>query len=457
MDLSLEAWEGWYRDHQSEILDDFFEFLRFQSIGAESGCSDQVRGCAEWLVRYLEAIGLEVSLWETSGHPVVFAQARSVEEDRPTLLIYHHYDVQPVDPLEQWESPPFEPTVRDGSVFARGAQDNKGQCFYTITALKALCGLCEALRFNIKLFIEGEEESGSVGTREVLKEHREELKSDAALAVDSHLFAEGVGAVTLGVRGIVTAEVEIRSAAVDMHSGSLGGIAYNPIRALARALSQCWDVEGRVAIPHFYDEVKELTEEEREALDLELSEDEMVRAFGLRALCPEPGYTIGQSASIRPTFEINGIEGGYTGAGFKTVLPAVARAKISCRLVPHQNPDTIAKDLEAHLRYHLPRGLELTWHLDQKAPAFWSSGDSMIAKRAITAYQEVLGVPCKRIISGGSIPIIAEMAPLIGRETIFMGFGLDSDQIHAPNEHFGLDRFKQGFLTMGRIFASFNG
>ena len=456
MSLSIETWENWYEEHRDETLSDFFRFLSFQSIGTDPKYHAETRACAQWLAEYLEEIGLETTLWETSGQPIVFGKDLRAGEDRPTLMIYHHYDVQPVDPLDLWETPPFEPTVRDGEVFARGAQDNKGQCFYTITALKALYQLAEARNFNLKVFIEGEEESGSVGTKEAIYAHAEELSCDAMLCIDSNMFAPGAGAITLGLRGILTVELTLRCADSDMHSGGLGGIAYNPIRALCTVLSKCWDAEGKVAIPHFYDAVDPLTDREKTELDLELDEKEMIEKFGLRAVSPDPGYTIGQSVSLRPTFEINGIDGGYTGEGFKTVLPATCKAKISCRLVTQQNPSEIFENLKAHLQSHLTEGLELDVQLDQGSPAFRSSGDSMIAKRTAKAYEEVLGVPCKKVVSGGSIPIVADLAQVTGADVLVMGFGLDTDQIHAPNEHFGLDRFKQGFLTVGQIFANFN-
>lgn len=455
MDLSITSLDQWYETHREQILDDFFEFLKFQSIGTDSSYDQQTLGCAQWLIDYLEDIGLETSLIETPGKPIVWATDLRAGEGCPTLLLYHHYDVQPVDPLELWESPPFEPTIRDGQVYARGAQDNKGQCFYTLTALKALYQTYKTLPFNIKLFIEGEEEDGSVGTKAVFDEHLDKWKADALLAIDADMGGTGKGAITLGMRGILTAEVTIRSANGDMHSGGMGGIAYNPIRALSQILSSCFDDEGRIAIDHFYDDVDPITDEIRSSLDLQLDEEKMKEEFGLRRLAPEPGYTIGESVSLRPTFEINGIIGGYTGEGFKTVLPAEAKAKISCRLVTHQDPQRIAEHLEAHLRRQLPKGLELIFDLDQGAPALRSSGDSSIANRVANAYEEVLGVPCKKIVSGGSIPVVSDLAAASGGDVLVMGFGLGTDQIHAPNEHFGLDRLKQGFLTIGRIFASF--
>ncbi len=456
MTLSLPNWKKWFSNHHEAIQSDFFRFLSFKSIGTDPAFDEETKRCADFLVDYLSGIGLDVQKWSTSGQPVVFATHCKAGNERPTLLIYHHYDVQPVDPLELWQSDPFEPTVRDGEVYARGAQDNKGQCFYSITSIMALLELADSLNFNLKVFIEGEEESGSEGTRGVLKKKKAELKSDYLLCVDVGLPASDIPAITLGLRGITTLEVTCIAADGDMHSGFMGGVAYNPIRALTHALDACFDIEGRVAVPGFYDDVVELDPEEKKDLYLELDEKRVRKEFGLRALCPEPGYTIGESVSIRPTLEINGISGGYTGEGFKTVLPALAMAKISCRLVSNQDPKKILASLKNHLKAHLPKGMELQFSLEEGAKAFRSTSDSRIAKVAAKAYEEVLEKPCQKIVTGGSIPIVVDLAEASSAEAIMMGYGLDTDQIHAPNEHFGLDRFERGFLTMGSIFRQLN-
>jgi acetylornithine deacetylase/succinyl-diaminopimelate desuccinylase-like protein len=454
--MNLADYKKWFSMHQEATYRDLFTFLRFQTISADPKFSTHIKECADWLVDYLNGIGLDAEIWPTSGHPVVFAQHIKAGKDRPTLLIYQHYDVQPVDPLDLWESDPFEPTIRNENIYARGAQDNKGQCFYTITALKAFLESAESLQFNLKLFIEGEEEIGSAGTLQILKEKKKELQSDYLLVVDSGIPGPGIPAISLGIRGILTMDVMVRTADTDMHSGGMGGVAYNAIRALIQALSQCWNEKGKVVIPHFYEEVEELSEEEKKAFDLSRNEKAIIEEFGLRALCPEPGYTIGESVTIRPTFEINGINGGYTGEGFKTVLPAVASAKISCRLVPKQNPQKIFSNVKKHLEKHLPPKISLEITADHGSFAFRSDRNSLIAKRAAKGYEEVMGKPCKAILTGGSIPITVSLVEASGAEALVMGYGLDSDNIHAPNEHFGLDRFEQGFLTMGSILEQFN-
>lgn len=457
MNKELSAWKTWFQKHYQEILDDYFTFLAFKTIATDSAFHNECRKCAEWLVQYLKNMGFEkVNLWPTKGQPIVFASHTKAGRDRPTLLIYHHYDVQPVDPLALWKSDPFQPVIRGKKVFARGAQDNKGQCFYSLTALRAFFSFCEKMEVNIKLFIEGEEESGSVGTSAALEAHRADLQADHLLVIDSGIPAQNTPAIALGIRGILTTEIRCIGSNIDLHSGTFGGIAYNPCKALMRALSSLWDEKGKIAIPHFYDDVASLTKEELNIFDFSVDPQRMQKTFGIRSFDPEPGYSLGQSASIRPTLEINGISGGYAGEGFKTVLPAQAMAKVSCRLVPHQDPQKVFSHLKASLEQKIPEGMEIQVHLDQGNPAFRASPYSFIAKTAAKAYEDILEKPCKYLLMGGSIPIIYKLANISGADTICMGYGLDEDNIHAPNECFGLDRFEQGFLTVGRILSRLN-
>lgn len=453
---NLDPWKRWYQEHRDEILEDFFQFLRFKSIGTDSKYHADTKACASWLENYLKEIGLSVEQLPSSGMPVVLASDLRAGKDRPTLMLYHHYDVQPVDPLNLWDSDPFDPQIRDGNVFARGAEDNKGQCFYSITAIKAFYELAKERHFNLKVFIEGEEESGSTGTYEVLKKDKEKLKSDYLLVVDSGIPEKGQGAISLGTRGLVTMEVMLRTAKGDMHSGSMGGVAPNPIHVLIQAFSKCWDEKGKIKIPHFYDDVMELSDSAKKTLDIELNEKRIQKEFGLNKLAPEPGFTIGESHSIRPTFEINGMSGGYTGEGFKTVLPAVASAKVSCRLVPNQDPEKVFNSVKNYLESVISKEYELIIKPDHGAKAFRANENSLIAKVVSKAYEEVLETPCKKVLMGGSIPIVLELAKSCQAEALLMGYGLDTDQIHAPNEHFGLDRFEQGFLTIGSILSQFN-
>lgn len=450
----LEDDKKWFEKSRSQILNDFFRFLRFKTISADPAYRSEMSACVDWLKDYLSKMGMQVEIWKTKNHSIIFA-ASLISKDAPTVLIYHHYDVQPVDPLDLWTSPPFEPAVRDGQVYARGAQDNKGQCFYTLTALKAFFERLQKQKINIKLFIEGEEEMGSEGVFEIAKSRANQLKADYLLVVDNDLPKAGVPGLTLGLRGILTMEFICRNSSTDLHSGMLGGIALNPNRALIQALSQLWDKNGRVAVPHFYDGIEELDEKSRALLDFTFDKQN-AEVFGIKAFAPEPGYSLLESNWIRPTVEINGIKGGYAGEGFKTVIPAEASAKISCRLVPGQDPEKIHKEMELFLKKVLPKEIEMKLIYLHGAEAFRSDAHSLIAKTCAKSYEEVMKKPCRYSLSGGSIPIVGELADASGADTVLMGFGLGEDNIHAPNEHFGLDRLEQGFLTMGRILNQLN-
>ncbi|MBS0616182.1 MAG: dipeptidase [Verrucomicrobia bacterium] len=452
---TLRKLEEWYDKHEKEIQDDFFSFLKIPSISADPAYKQDVLSAANWVRDYLQKSGMKAELWETSHYPVVFA-SKMVAADRPTILFYHHYDVQPVDPLELWKAPPFEPTIRGKEVYARGAADNKGQCFYAMAALRAFFELCDALRLNIKVFVEGEEESGSRGSVEIAKKRAKELKADHLLIVDLGIPAPGIPAITLGLRGITTMEVTVRNSNVDLHSGGHGGTVLNPNRALVNALSKLWDASGKIAVPGFYDAVKMPTKEEQKIFNQSFDETELSKNFGIRAFKPEPGFSLWESNFLRPTMEINGISGGYAGEGFKTVIPSVAKAKISCRLVPDQDPDTIAALVAKYLKDQFPSELEVQVTLDHGGNPHRSSPSAPIAQICAGAYEEVLGKPCQKLLCGGSVPITSLLAEVTGAEVAMIGVALDTDDFHAPNEHFGLDRLRQGFLTIGRILAKVN-
>ncbi len=455
MSLELPDLKKWYDAHKKEIFSRFFTFLKFSSVGTDPDYTQETRKCAEWLVEYLKKIGFEAALHETSVHPVVYGQYLHAGKDRPTLLIYHHYDVQPVDPLEQWQSKPFDPTIRNGQVFARGAQDNKGQCFYTLTALEAFFQLRKQAKVNLKILIEGEEESGSVGTKQFLQEKKQLLTADYLLVIDSSIPHPNVPAITMGLRGIMTMEIVLKNSRSDLHSGTHGGIVLNPNRALVQLLAKLWDKEGKVAVPHFYDDVKQYSQTELSKFEMSFDQKDYEKRFGIKAYAVEPGFSPRESNFIRPVLEINGISGGYTGTGFKTVIPAAAIAKISCRLVPNQEPSKIHKYISDFLRQEAPKGIDLKISDFHGAKAFGSTFDSPIVKMAAKAYEEVLGKKCRYLLMGGSIPIVGDLAQASGAAVVVMGYGLDDDEIHAPNEHFGLDRFEQGFLTVARILNHF--
>lgn len=447
----LNALRDYYKKNENGTVNDYFSFLRFPSISSEAQYKPHIESCAQWVVDYLNKMGFTTEVWQTSRHPVIFASNLNAGPSKPTLLIYNHYDVQPVDPLEEWKSPPFEPTLRDGEVFARGAQDNKGQCFYTLLAMKALMDIDGKLPINVKFCIEGEEECGSLGLSEILPKKKKELKADYLAIVDMGMRHPTAPAVTLGVRGIMTMDVEVRGTKTDLHSGSHGGIAYNPLHALVEILSKLRDKKGRVKVPGFYNAVQELDAAEKSCIALDFNENEYISTFGAKPTGGEKGYPPMERAWTRPTIEINGISGGYSGEGFKTVIPGKAIAKLSCRLVPNQNPEKIAKKIAKFIERKAPEGVEVKVHIHEGGgKAVRANPASKVVQAFATAYQEVFNGPCAFTYSGGSIPIIQQLSDASDSEFVLMGLGLPDDQIHAPNEHFGLDRIEKGYLIIAR-------
>jgi acetylornithine deacetylase/succinyl-diaminopimelate desuccinylase-like protein len=449
--MQTSIFANWYRDHQEEILRDFFAFLRFPSISTNRKYEKDLRDNANWLCEYMQKIGLTVDLWETAHFPVVFGSYLKAGPNRPTLLIYHHYDVQPADPLDLWHNDPFEPVLKKNSVYARGASDNKGQCFYSLTALKAYLELSDRIGVNIKIIIEGEEESGSRGIQGILNMRREELKADYLIIADAGISHIESPAITLGMRGIISLEIACKNSFIDLHSGIHGGIALNPNRVLAALLANIWEPSGRVAIPHFYDDVQPITQERKKSLDLTFNQDAYIREFGVHAFAHEEGYSLKEANCLRPNLEINGMWGGYIEPGFKTVIPSVAHAKISCRLVPDQDPQEIARNIVEYFKKHVPPGMEISAEIKEGCRAFTCSPNSEIAKTAVLAYEEVFAKPCAYIACGATVPIIPDLAAASQAETILMGVALSTDNIHAPNEHFSMDCFKLGFLVMTNI------
>ncbi len=452
---SLPDLKSTYAHIKSGALKDFFKFLTFQSISADPDSVPQLQACVSWLSDYLKSSGLDVEVWKTEKHPVIFASHLKAGPNAPTVLIYNHYDVQPVDPIDLWSSPPFEPQVRNNEVFARGAQDNKGQCFYTIQAIKALLAAFGELPVNLKLIIEGEEETGSHSLSKILSSKKKALKADYLVIVDVGIPDEKTPAVTLGARGIVTMDVSLQGSNTDMHSGSHGGIAYNPLHALVELLSKLRDpATGQITVPGFYDDVTPLTKSEHDQLSFHFDEEKYKKEFAAIPTGGEKGYSPKERSWTRPTIEINGINGGYNGPGFKTVIPAKATAKLSCRLVPHQDPQKIGHLVADFLKKNASKGVQVEVKVHEGGgPAVRASPDSPIVKAFAEAYQEIFQAPTRYTLTGGSIPIVSELAKACEGEVVLVGLGLSGDQIHAPNEHFGLDRFEQGFLLISRALT----
>lgn len=447
--MSLDHYRSLWKKRRDQVLEDYKTFLRFESVSSEPEFKDQVLACADWVVQFLKQIGFQVQLWPTSGHPTIFAQNLEAGPDKPTLLIYNHYDVQPVDPLELWETPPFTPTEKGGEIYARGAQDNKGQCTYVLQALKAMMEENGKLPLNVKLCIEGEEECGSEGLAGILKKYSKDLQADFLAIVDLGLENPEIPALTLGIRGLVTMDVEVTSTHGDLHSGSHGGLAFNPNHALVALLASARDAEGKITIPGFYDGCTPPSKEWTDRLSMRLTEEDYEKQFGAKPTGGEKNLPLRVRNWMRPTLEVNGINGGYSGAGFKTVIPAKAIAKVSCRLAMGQDPQHIAKVVADYFESHAPKGVKVrvVKHLGG-GKAVATPPDSPVIQAFAHAYSELFGKPCEFICSGATIPIVTELAESSGAKVVMLGFGLPGDKIHAPNEHFGIDRLEKGFLVM---------
>jgi acetylornithine deacetylase/succinyl-diaminopimelate desuccinylase-like protein len=449
---TLQSLKELFQQHKEQLIQDYFTLLRFESVSAEPQYRDQVLACGQWVADYLQKSRMpHVELWETSGYPVVFAQDLRAGPDKPTLLFYGHYDVQPVDPLDLWKSPPFEPTLRGKEVYARGAQDNKGQLFYTMSMIRLLLQHQGELPLNIKMCIEGEEENKSHGLAGILPSKHKELSADYLVIPDFDMPDPHTPAITLGVRGLSALTVELEGSNTDLHSGAHGGIVYNPNHALVELLAKTRDAHGKVTIPGFYNDVETLSKAELSHLNLDFDAEKYRETFGATPTGGEHAYPPLESNWLRPTLEVNGISGGYSGPGFKTVIPAKAMAKISCRLVPNQDPEKIMQAVADFLIEHCPKGLRITVTQHGGGKPARGSPQSKVVLATADAYEEVFEKKCQVILAGGSIPISADLAEVSGAQIAYMGTGLPDDQIHAPNEHFGLDRLEQGFLVLARM------
>lgn len=452
MSSEIANLDALYAKNEKKILEDYFSYLEFPSVSSEAAHKADITACCGWVFDYLKRGGFSVERWETPGHPAIFAEWLGAGEDKPTVLFYNHYDVQPVDPIGAWTSPPFEPAIRNGEVYARGAVDNKGQSIYTIAALTTMLKERGSLPVNVKILIEGEEETGSANLPPLLKEKRDRIQADHLLIVDVGMHAPDRPSVVVGTRGILAMTVEFTGSNGDLHSGIHGGMAYNPNHALVGVLGKLRDDKGRVTVPGFYDDIAEITDEDRRSIHFHFDEDEYLRQFGAVPSGGEQGLAPLESCWLRPTLEINGVSGGYAGDGFKTVIPARAIAKISCRTVPNQDPHKIGRAVEKFITANTPHGItsKVTLHPGVGA-AMRTSVHGRVVQAAAQAFSEVSGQQCKFILEGASIPVAPELAAESGAETVLIGYGLPGDQLHAPNEHFGLNRVRLGFITIGRI------
>ena len=425
-------------------LAQLFDFLRFPSISTDPACRDDVSACGEWLYEKFVSIGLFAEVHGTPGHPVIFARSQP-RPDRPTVLIYGHYDVQPADPLDLWTSPPFEPRLADGIITARGAADNKGQIMAHVLGVEALLAAGGELPVNVLFVVEGEEEIGSPNLGAFLTQHAEELRCDVVVISDSTMIAPGVPTLTYGLRGIGCIEVRVTGPAVDLHSGIYGGAVQNPITALARLLATLHDSAGRIAVPGFCDAVEPLRDWERNAwASLPLNEARLLEITGSPALIGEPGYRPLERMWARPTMEINGIGGGYQGEGTKTVIPHAAFAKLTFRLVPHQNALDAIRQVGDHLRKNAPRGVKIEVIEGHHGDPYITDPHSGFGKAAQRALAATFQRPVALIREGGSIPIVQNFKEILGVDTLLLGLALPDCRAHSPNENFPVANFEAG-------------
>jgi acetylornithine deacetylase/succinyl-diaminopimelate desuccinylase-like protein len=435
------------KKNQARFVDELCEYVRFPSVSAQAEHGEDLTRCATWLVKHCKQIGLEARLCPTDGHPVVLARTpRDRTARRPHYLVYGHYDVQPPEPFELWQTPPFEPTIRGRSLFARGASDNKGQNFAHLKAVEACLKTRTPLPCDLTFVIEGEEEVGSKSLAGFLRRHRSELKDSAAVVVsDTGMPGRRHPALTYALRGIASFEVTVRGPNRDLHSGIFGGSVENPATALCRLLARVHDARGRITIPGFYDDVVPLTAFERKQLARLPFKREAYRKFlGVPELFGEEGFTPDEQRTSRPTFEINGLTSGYQGEGSKTIVPAWARAKITTRLVPDQKPAKIAKAVRAFLTRHCPPTVTLEIKSGHGAEAYLVSPHSPAARAALRALRQAFGCEPLLLREGGSIPIVNQFKQILGVDTLLVGLALPDDNAHSPNEKFDLDVFAKG-------------
>lgn len=439
--------------NRERYLEELKALLAIPSISALPEHAGDVRRCAEWCGEEMRRVGLQnVELIETPGNPVVYGEWLGAA-GAPTILFYGHYDVQPVDPLELWITPPFEATVRDGEIFARGSADDKGQVFMHLKAIEAHIKQNGRLPVNIKLILEGEEEVGSVNLDNFVKANTEKLKADVVVISDSAMFARGVPSICYGLRGLVYFQIDVRGSNTDLHSGVFGGALANPATVLAQMLAQMKERNGTVKIPGFYDDVVPLQEEERQAwATLPFNEKQYRKDFGIPKVHGEPGYTTLERTWARPTFEVNGLLSGFTGEGAKTVLPAVAMAKVSMRLVPNQDPDKIAELFEAYCAKVAPKSVDVKVTRMHGGKPWMASFDNKFIQAAGRAIEQGFGRKPVFTREGGSIPVVATFQEELGLPSVLFGVGLPDENAHAPNEKLDCGNFHNGIISSAILY-----
>ena len=448
----MQPLDDYLSTHQSDFERDLFQWLRIASVSADPEHATDMREAASWALAQLSGPGLSSELIETDGHPMVYAETAHIP-GKPTVLVYGHYDVQPPDPLDEWISPPFEPTVRDGNVFARGATDDKGQLLTHIKSVQAWLQATGSLPLQVKFLIEGEEEVGSLGLEAFVKQNTTRLQCDVVVISDTSQFGPGQPAITYGLKGIAYFELHLQGPRQDLHSGTFGGAVSNPANALTKLLASLIDDDGRIQISGFYDDVVPLTESERaQFVSLPFDERKFREQIGVHDVHGEAGFSTLERRWARPTFDINGLASGYQGTGAKTVLPARSSAKFSFRLVPHQDPTKIRQQLESHLERHCPAGITFKLVDMHGAPGFVIPLDSPFVEAAAAGIERGFGRrPCF-IREGGSIPIVTTFREFLGVDTLLLGWGQDDDNMHSPNEKFSVQDFHRGVKSSAYLW-----
>jgi acetylornithine deacetylase/succinyl-diaminopimelate desuccinylase-like protein len=451
----MEQTLDFVKKNENRFLEELFELLRIPSVSADSKYKPEVARAAEFIKTSLINAGADkVEICPTQGHPIVYGE-KIIDANLKTVIVYGHYDVQPADPVNLWTTPPFEPQVRDGKIYARGSCDDKGQIFMHIKAFESMMKT-NSLPCNVRFMIEGEEEVGSSNLGTWVRENKTRLKGDVILISDTSIIANDVPSIEVGLRGLSYVEVSVTGPNRDLHSGVYGGAVANPIQVLCEMITSMKDKDGHITIPGFYDDVDELTKEERTELNkTPFNEEEYKKDLGVAELFGEKGYTTLERTGIRSTLELNGIWGGYTGEGSKTVLPSQAFAKISMRLVPHQSSDKITKLFTDHFVKIAPKSVTVKVTPHHGGEPVVTPTDSVAFKAAAMAMEKTFGKKPIPTRGGGSIPIVALFEKELELKSVLMGFGLDSDLIHSPNEHYGIFNFMKGIETIPLFFRNF--
>jgi len=451
----MQVWNDYQTENKDRFLNELLDLLRIPSVSARTEHKDDMVTCAEAVkARLLEAGADKVEIYPTEGHPLVYGE-KIVDPTKPTVLVYGHYDVQPADPVELWNSGPFDPLIKDGKIYARGSCDDKGQFYMHVKALETMVKT-NTLTTNIKFCIEGEEEVGSPNLGKFVKTHKELLKADVILISDTAMISLDTPSIDIGVRGLSYIEVEVTGPNRDLHSGVYGGAVANPITILAKMIASLHDENNHITIPGFYDDVAISTEEERKLMAMApFDAKEYADDLGVKELWGEKGFSTNERTGIRPTLELNGIWGGYTGEGAKTVLPSKAFAKISARLVPNQGSDKITEILINHLQKIAPPYVTVKATLHHGGEPYMTPIDSKGYKAAAKAMETTFGKTPIPVRGGGSIPICALFEKELGLKIVFMGFGLDSDNLHSPNEKFNIENFYKGIETIPHFHKYF--